>query len=61
VAEFRRIYRDAGSRPRRSFHPPHVLIKRLLPYGPWRALQKRFGYAMGMGQAGASEARTTGR
>jgi SAM-dependent methyltransferase len=60
VAGFRRIYRDAGLRPLRSFGygdipaSPHVLIKRLLPYGLWRALQNRFAYAMGMGLAGAS-------
>jgi SAM-dependent methyltransferase len=63
VAAFRRIYRDAGLRPLRSFGygdipaPPHVLIKRVLPYGLWRVLQNRFAYAMGMGLAGASETR----
>jgi SAM-dependent methyltransferase len=63
VAEFRRMYREAGLRPLRSFGygdipaAPHVMAKRLLPYGLWRLLQNRFAYAMGMGLAGASGTR----
>ncbi len=63
VTGFRRLYRDAGVRPLRSFGygdipvPPHVWIKRLLPYGLWRVLQNRFAYAMGIGLVGASGTR----
>jgi hypothetical protein len=60
VAEFRRLPRQAGRRPRRRSGyrdipaAPQVSIERLLPYGGWRVPQNRRACAAGMGPADAS-------